>query len=76
MTFEELLATYVRYRILRSATVTNYQDALRNLERYFLSLGHECPPVDRLTIDHLLAHRQWCLERMRATSYNKLVLTP
>ena len=71
MTFNDLLATYARYRILRPATVASYRDALRNLERFFLACGQECPDTAALAVDQLLSHRAWCLQTMRPTSYNK-----
>lgn len=72
MTFDDLLAVYVRYRILRPATVASYRDAIRNLERYFFSCEKRVTPdLDALSTDQLLAHRQWCLERISASSYNK-----
>eukprot|EP01030_Chromulinospumella_sphaerica_P005631 gene5631-5509_t len=42
-------------------------DAIRCLERFTVAAA----PLEDLNVEVLLSHRVWCLERMRATSYNK-----
>ena len=63
----DLLAVYTRYKLLRPSTVRSYEDAIRCLERFAVA----AIPLKDLNVEVLLSHRVWCLERMRATSYNK-----
>eukprot|EP01032_Pedospumella_encystans_P011363 gene11363-13215_t len=63
----DLLAVYTRYKLLRPSTVRSYEDAIRCLERFTVAAA----PLEDLNVEVLLSHRVWCLERMRATSYNK-----
>lgn len=71
VTLHQLLSLYLQHRLVRPATVRCYADALTNLAAFSKASGTPCVQLDDMTVDTLLAHRQWCLQRMQGISYNK-----
>lgn len=71
MTLKNLLTLYFKHRLIRPATVICYQDAVISLERFTIETQESTTRLSDLTVDRLLNYRQWCLTRMRPTSFNK-----
>jgi site-specific recombinase XerD len=66
-----LLSTYLIHRLVRPATVTCFNDAIRNLERFGEATGTSVGTLAEIDARALLSHRKWCLENTRPASYNK-----
>lgn len=73
MTLNALLHLYLKYRLVRPATVVCYEDAIRSLERFCEAhaLARPKMTLSDLTTELLLLWRQWVLVRNAPTSFNK-----
>lgn len=67
----DLLNLYFKHRLIRPATVICYRDARASLERFSTATSEPTDSLADLSVDRLLNYRQWCLVRMRPTSFNK-----
>jgi integrase len=71
-TLESLLSRYLLLKVLSEPTKDRYDLVVRNLTRHLAGqVAHSSDvALERVTVDALVAFRDWSLKRMRPTSFN------